>query len=116
MATFTPETSSLIFEHIARNIIQDFSDRVKKPGDLKPLPAPPQKLTDNVVGILGAGVGGLYTALILESLGIKFKINEASNRVGGRLFTYKFEEGGKYDYYVSLVSISDYQNHELTLF
>ncbi|KAI5988635.1 hypothetical protein EDC04DRAFT_2588696 [Pisolithus marmoratus] len=51
------------------------------------------------VGILGAGVGGLYTALILDSLGIDFEILEASSRVGGRLSTYKFPEGKKYDYY-----------------
>jgi len=52
------------------------------------------------VGILGAGVGGLYTALILDSLDIKYEILEASNRTGGRLFTHKFKNGNDYDYYV----------------
>jgi len=52
------------------------------------------------VGILGAGVGGLYTALILDSLDIEYEILEASDRTGGRLFTYKFPNGKKYDYYV----------------
>ncbi|KAI6143742.1 hypothetical protein BKA82DRAFT_2424013 [Pisolithus tinctorius] len=51
------------------------------------------------VGILGAGVGGLYTALILDSLNIDYEILEASDRVGGRLLTYKFPGGQKYDYY-----------------
>ncbi|KAI6041671.1 hypothetical protein EDC04DRAFT_2892921 [Pisolithus marmoratus] len=51
------------------------------------------------VGILGAGVGGLYTALILESLDIEFEILEASDHVGGRLSTYKFPGAQKYDYY-----------------
>ncbi|KAI6161803.1 hypothetical protein EDD17DRAFT_1822711 [Pisolithus thermaeus] len=51
------------------------------------------------VGILGAGVGGLYTALILDCLGIDFEILEASDRVGGRLATYRFPQGQKYDYY-----------------
>ncbi|KAG6380589.1 hypothetical protein JVT61DRAFT_4953 [Boletus reticuloceps] len=51
------------------------------------------------VGILGAGAGGLYTALILDSLGIDYEILEASDRTGGRLSTYKFLNGGKYDYY-----------------
>ncbi|KAJ8475240.1 hypothetical protein ONZ45_g15681 [Pleurotus djamor] len=50
------------------------------------------------VGILGAGVGGLYAALILESLGIKYEILEASKRVGGRLYTHHFSKE-KYDYY-----------------
>ncbi|KAI6020436.1 hypothetical protein BKA83DRAFT_498359 [Pisolithus microcarpus] len=54
---------------------------------------------DKKVGILGAGVGGLYTALILDSLGIEFEILEASDRVGGRLSTYNFPDGKKYDYY-----------------
>lgn len=52
------------------------------------------------VGILGAGVGGLYTALILDSLSIEYEIIEASDRTGGRVSTYKFPNGGKYDYYV----------------
>jgi len=56
--------------------------------------------TDCTVGILGAGVGGLYTALILDSLDIKYEILEASDRTGGRLFTYRFPSGKKYDYYV----------------
>ncbi|KZP31467.1 hypothetical protein FIBSPDRAFT_813672 [Athelia psychrophila] len=44
------------------------------------------------VAIIGAGVGGLYTAMILESLDIPFKIIEASDRTGGRLLTHKFSE------------------------
>lgn len=56
-------------------------------------------LPDKKVGILGAGVGGLYTALILDSLDIDFEILEASVHVGGRLSTYKFPGGQKYDYY-----------------
>ncbi|KAG9309109.1 hypothetical protein JVU11DRAFT_11003 [Chiua virens] len=51
------------------------------------------------VGILGAGVGGLYTALMLDSIGVKYEILESSNRTGGRLSTYKFPQGEKYDYY-----------------
>lgn len=37
-----------------------------------------------------SGPGGLYTALILQDLGIPYQILEAQNKVGGRLFTYKF--------------------------
>ncbi|KAI5984065.1 hypothetical protein EDD15DRAFT_2177765 [Pisolithus albus] len=54
---------------------------------------------DRKVGILGAGVGGLYTALMLDSLDIEYEILEASDHVGGRLSTYQFPEGQKYDYY-----------------
>ncbi|KAJ3505079.1 hypothetical protein NMY22_g17706 [Coprinellus aureogranulatus] len=51
------------------------------------------------VGIIGGGMSGLYTALILAWLKIPFQILEASDRVGGRCFTYNFEEGGEWDYY-----------------
>ncbi|KAH6912094.1 hypothetical protein BKA70DRAFT_825472 [Coprinopsis sp. MPI-PUGE-AT-0042] len=51
------------------------------------------------VGILGGGMAGLYTALILSSLKIPFQILEGANRVGGRCYTHKFEESGEYDYY-----------------
>ncbi|KIJ33672.1 hypothetical protein M422DRAFT_182968 [Sphaerobolus stellatus SS14] len=51
------------------------------------------------IGIIGAGVGGLYTGLILQSLGIPFEILESRNRTGGRLYTHRFKEGGKYDYF-----------------
>lgn len=82
------------------------SQRPKPLGGGKPkdcLPALPTEGRDAVqgkVGILGAGVGGLYTALILDSLGIKYEILEASKRTGGRLFTHKFEKGNNYDYFV----------------
>jgi monoamine oxidase len=53
------------------------------------------------VGILGAGPGGLYAALILEDLGIPYRIIEAQDKVGGRLFTYKFPNntGAPYNYF-----------------
>ena len=65
------------------------------------------------VGIIGAGAGGLYTAVLLDSLGIDYDILEASDRVGGRIFTHRFNETAwshstpndpdYYDYYVSTV-------------
>jgi hypothetical protein len=62
-----------------------------------------RKPTELPVCIIGAGVSGLYTAMILESLGIKYQIIDANTkeRVGGRLFTHRFTSGGKYDYFVS---------------
>lgn len=50
------------------------------------------------VGIFGAGMAGLYTAMILESLGITYEIMEASDRIGGRVYTHRFSEG-RGDYY-----------------
>ncbi|KAG8909823.1 hypothetical protein FRC01_006711 [Tulasnella sp. 417] len=51
------------------------------------------------IGILGAGVGGLYAAMMLESIDIKFQILEASDTTGGRVFTHRFPNGGEHDYY-----------------
>jgi hypothetical protein len=57
------------------------------------------------VAIIGAGVAGLRAAMLLQSKHIPFKIFEASDRPGGRLFTYQFPSKppnnpkGKHDYY-----------------
>ncbi|KAF8534739.1 hypothetical protein BDD12DRAFT_858949 [Trichophaea hybrida] len=52
------------------------------------------------VCIVGAGVSGLYAAMILDSLKIDYEILEASDRYGGRCFTYKFSETENYhDYF-----------------
>jgi protoporphyrinogen oxidase len=51
------------------------------------------------VCIVGAGVAGLLIAMILKYLKIDFDIVEASDRVGGRCFTYKFPGVSKHNYY-----------------
>ena len=43
------------------------------------------------IGIIGAGITGLYAALLLKDLGIDFQLLEANKEyIGGRLFTYHF--------------------------
>ncbi|KAK6357702.1 hypothetical protein TWF718_002011 [Orbilia javanica] len=57
--------------------------------------------TPHKVCIVGAGVAGLYIAMMLEDLqipGLTYDILEASDRVGGRLYTYHFSDT-KHDYY-----------------
>lgn len=54
--------------------------------------------------IVGAGVAGLFTALIFKICGIyNFDIIEASDRVGGRLYTHWFSDrenpDSEHDYY-----------------
>ncbi|TDZ99586.1 putative bifunctional amine oxidase [Colletotrichum sidae] len=44
------------------------------------------------VGIIGGGAAGLYAAILLDSLGIDYDIHEASGRIGGRIYTYRFDE------------------------
>ncbi|KAF9648704.1 hypothetical protein BDM02DRAFT_3260885 [Thelephora ganbajun] len=53
------------------------------------------------VCIIGAGMAGLYTAMIFESLGIPYQIVDTNTRerIGGRIFTYRFPGGGTYDYF-----------------
>ncbi|KZT10364.1 uncharacterized protein LAESUDRAFT_711566 [Laetiporus sulphureus 93-53] len=97
--------------HFGRNVIKDYHlptlvstvqqpdgnvDRSVLVGAKHPWVPMPRSAT---VGIIGAGVGGLYAAMMLESLGIQCEIVEASNRCGGRLFTYRFTDA-KHDYYV----------------
>ena len=51
--------------------------------------------------IVGAGVAGLYIAMILDSLeipGLMYDILEASERIGGRAYTHYFSDK-KHDYY-----------------
>ena len=57
------------------------------------------------VAIIGAGLAGLRTAMLLQKLNIPYKIFEASDRPGGRIFTYYFRSDpdtspeGNHDYY-----------------
>ena len=69
-------------------------------------PKRPEGCKEFTIGILGAGVAGLYTALMIDSLGpdsgVTYQILEADTRIGGRLYTHKFEGHTPNDYYVSL--------------
>ena len=85
-----------IFQHLARSVISNYTNTLDEKDD----PTPHLFPGGERVGIVGAGMAGLYSALILQSLDVPFEIIESSDRVGGRLFTHKFPEGGKYDYYV----------------
>ncbi|KAM9973717.1 hypothetical protein ACTFIW_010840 [Dictyostelium discoideum] len=45
------------------------------------------------VGIIGAGICGLYSAMILQDLGINYKILEISKeRIGGRIYSHRFSD------------------------
>lgn len=64
---------------------------------------PPQRSlpANSKVCIVGAGVSGLYIAMILDDLAIpelSYQILEASNRVGGRMYTHNFSDT-PHDYY-----------------
>lgn len=52
---------------------------------------------DGPICIIGAGTAGLYAAMILEDLGLKYEILEASDHVGGRILTHRFNGDIGYD-------------------
>lgn len=49
------------------------------------------------VGIIGAGISGLYTGLLLRREGHTVTIFEAADRVGGRIYTHRFTPQAKSD-------------------
>jgi NAD(P)-binding Rossmann-like domain len=100
-----------IHERYGYAILKDYHSHlaVPLPGPVDPqaggATAFPPKLalwppSDFKVGIVGAGAAGLYTAMILQDLGIQYELLEANKTVGGRLFTHHFGEKPN-DYYVS---------------
>ena len=64
---------------------------------LKPSNDLKQQTNSNIkVGIVGAGISGLYAALLLDSFNISFELHEAnSEHLGGRAFTYHFNKNYK---------------------
>ena len=63
----------------------------------------PKPTAELPICIIGAGMAGLYAAMILQSLKIPYQIVDAGTRerVGGRVFTHRFEGGDSPNYYVS---------------
>uniref|UniRef100_A0A3B3HL38 Amine oxidase n=1 Tax=Oryzias latipes TaxID=8090 RepID=A0A3B3HL38_ORYLA len=64
------------------------------------------------VAIVGAGMAGLTTAKLLEDAGYKVTILEASERVGGRVHTYRNEKEG---WYVELGAMRIPSTHQILL-
>ena len=61
-----------------------------------------ERLPSGKVGIIGAGIAGLYLAMLCDCLGIDYDILEASDRAGGRVYTYQFPKGDtsiRHNYY-----------------
>ena len=89
-------------ETLLTEVLNNYRDSIKQiHGDKKSFPGDVEEYSAGwrKIGIIGAGCAGLYTAMILESLGLDFEIIEASNRIGGRLHTRKMGARPN-DYYV----------------
>ena len=96
-----------VYAYRGRYLLSTYNDQNKdvpdhKLSELTPLLHNPEPTPNLPVCIIGAGMAGLYTAMIFESLGIGYHIVDANTpeRVGGQLFTYHFPNGGPNDYYV----------------
>ncbi|KAJ5210626.1 amino-acid oxidase [Penicillium cf. griseofulvum] len=89
-------------------MIEDGQKLPRAPQLKTPVHAPMGAHPHFKIGIIGAGAAGLFTALIFDWLQeqsnnqveFEYEILEASQRVGGRLYTHNFSEtGGPHDYY-----------------
>ncbi|KIK68736.1 hypothetical protein GYMLUDRAFT_256401 [Collybiopsis luxurians FD-317 M1] len=103
MSSLNPTVGEDIYAQYGRRLVNQFiREHVGPPSRSIPRAAPTSiDLEKEPVGILGAGSAGLYTALILDDLGIPFQIIEARDRVGGRLYTHTFpnQTGAPYNYF-----------------
>ncbi|KAJ7060959.1 L-amino acid oxidase [Mycena amicta] len=98
------ETGTRALTMQSTQAVIEYLNRFLRPGEPLPGPPPPYQtqpeLENLVVGVLGAGVSGLYIGMILDSLDIKYEIMEGSGRIGGRLYTHRFpKKQGQYQYY-----------------
>jgi NADPH-dependent 2,4-dienoyl-CoA reductase/sulfur reductase-like enzyme len=79
---------------LQRNDLQ--SELPKFPGlnqsDLKTSPDGSFQEPLGKVCIVGAGAAGVYMAWMLSYLGIEYDLFEASDRIGGRVYTHTFAE------------------------
>ncbi|KAF8636268.1 hypothetical protein AX16_011038 [Volvariella volvacea WC 439] len=100
-------TGSHALSQTGKNAIQEFLDLCTNPTKSGPIvdpvtiiPPPVRPPSPYPVCIIGAGVSGLYIAMMLDSLGIEYELMEGSGRTGGRLHTHYFQKKpGKYQYY-----------------
>ena len=77
-------------------------------------PMPTTQSASLSVGIIGAGMAGLYSALLLQQHvpGVNLKLFEASDRVGGRVFTHKFSTESHQYYDTGAMRIPDVESHK----
>lgn len=102
-----------VHDKYAERILEEYHKHVGPvPSSIPPVPTSVGETI--TVGIIGAGVAGLFTAMLLEKaikdhgLNIKYEILEAEtieggHPVGGRLWTHRFSDSDN-DYYVRLRS------------
>lgn len=94
----TTMARTLTGRRIHRKALSAQNDKLELP---KSLQQPKESVPRLKICIVGAGVTGLYTAMMLEFLnipGLSYEILESSDRVGGRVYTHYFNED-KHQYF-----------------
>ncbi|OBZ77640.1 hypothetical protein A0H81_02546 [Grifola frondosa] len=100
----------------AHVVVQDVIDKARSVYDTPDASPPPSTISLGVDGslrprpicIVGAGVAGLYAAMILQDLGIEYEILESSDRIGGRIFTHRFNGQAGYNAPINTPARYDY--------
>ncbi len=96
VAHHSTDNSTVMTNEFPKNsITQDLAVRCQqyfngKSPQLLDCPHQPHDLKK--VAIVGAGMSGLYSALLLKKDNVNVKIFEATDRVGGRVYTHWFED------------------------
>jgi len=96
-----PEATS---DHLPQNLLQAF----QKPQLFLEGPTAERKIAEEHFVIVGAGVAGLTSALLLLQAGHRVTILESSQRVGGRVFTH-YDDG----WYVDMGAMRFPPHHHL---
>jgi monoamine oxidase len=96
LAVLQQRSCKLLVAHYSTDtsIASDIATRYREYLNEKtqPLQSPTPRSNLNNVAIVGAGMSGLYSALLLKKHGLDVKIFEATDRVGGRVYTHWFED------------------------
>jgi monoamine oxidase len=112
----TDEQRHQLFKYILSE-----EDRMEDYENIIQLLSPPPEITTicppgcgkgSNVAVIGAGQAGLSSAFELRKTGCNVTIFEASNRIGGRMFTYYFDKNKKY--YGDLGAMRISPSHETT--
>ncbi|KAL0953927.1 hypothetical protein HGRIS_005092 [Hohenbuehelia grisea] len=67
------------------------------------------------IAIVGAGVAGLYSALLLQQKNVNFHVFEAQDRVGGRIWTHRFTADEDQFFEAGAMRIPKSSSHESVL-
>lgn len=82
----------LAAKHVVSKFIEKHRPVVLEPGPVTAIPTSQKhsRVSTDPICIIGAGAAGLYAAMILDDLQLDYEIIEAGERIGGRIYTHRF--------------------------